>query len=100
MFDMRKLEPSRLTSLTSVEAEALRLVVDGASPRDIAERLRIPEDALYRLVTWALDEVEPAPGGRTIDDVHSERGSRPATAAELLDFEAAYGASLPPDHEG
>jgi len=100
MFDMRKLRVGDLASVTAIEEQALRLVADGLSPREIAARLELPEDAVYRLVSWALEELEPAPRGRTLADVHAEDGSRPATAAELAGFEQLYGASLPPDHEG
>lgn len=100
MFDMRKLEAAGLQSLTATEAEALRAIADGASPKEISARVGIPEDALYRLVNWALDEVEPAPSGMTMTDVHAAHGSRPATPAELDEFAELFGTPLPADDEG
>lgn len=97
---MRDLEVAALPTLTPVEAQVLRLVVEGVGPREISARLGLPEDGLYRLVGWALDEIEPAPAGMTMADVYAEGGSRPATAAELVEFDRLYGASLPPDDEG
>lgn len=100
MFDMRSLPSAVLPTLTVREQQAIRLVADGLSPREIAARLDVSEESLYRLVAWVLDEVEPAPAGRTVADVHAERGSRAATAAELDEFERLYGHSLAPDDEG
>lgn len=100
MFDMRRLPQVGLASLSERDRDALRLVADGLGPREIAARLDVPEEAVYRLVTWVLDEVEPAPDGRTVAAVHAEHGSRAATAGELAEFEQHYGSSLPPDGEG
>lgn len=100
MFDMRRLPQVGLGSLSDRDRDALRLVAGGLGPREIASRLDVPEEAVYRLVTWVLDEVEPAPDGRTVAAVHAERGSRVATAAELDEFEELYGSSLPSDGEG
>ena len=100
MFDLRNLEATGLATLTATEVEVLRSVADGQSPREISVRVGMPEDALYRLVTWAIDEVEPAPAGMTMADVHAANGSRPASLAELAEFEAQFGASLPADGEG
>lgn len=100
MFDMRNLPSVGLPALSVQEQHALRLVADGLSPREIAARLDLPEESLYRLVAWVLDEVEPAPAGRTVAAVHADRGSRAAIAAELDEFERLHGSSLPPDHEG
>ncbi|MGH2879546.1 MAG: LuxR C-terminal-related transcriptional regulator [Solirubrobacteraceae bacterium] len=102
MFDMRTF-PSAvkyLPSLSEREEQILRLVGEGCSPREIAEQLAIEEDELYRFVGWALDELPPEPAGRTIADVHATNGSRPATGAEVQEFERLYGSFLPPDDEG
>ena len=48
----------------------------------------------------SVDEAPPAPAGRTIADVHAERGSRPATAEEFAEFEQRFGPLLPTDGEG
>lgn len=100
MFDMRNLEAAGLQTLSPIEAEVLRAVADGASPKEISARVGMPEDALYRLVSWAIDEVEPAPAGMTMADVHAANGSRPASAAELDEFTALFGSSLHADDEG
>lgn len=102
MFDMRSL-PSAvagLSRLTEQEQHALRLVAEGVAPREVAERVEISEVALYRLVAWVLDELEPAPAGMTIADAHAADSTRPATPAELDEFERLYGQSLPADDEG
>jgi DNA-binding CsgD family transcriptional regulator len=100
MFDMRSLPSVGLPAMSEAEQNAIRLVADGVGPREIAARLDVPEELVYRLVAWILDELEPAPAGRTIADVHSERGSRAATAAESAEFSRLYGPSHAPDHEG
>ena len=100
MFDLRSLPSVGLPDMTVREREAIRMVADGASPREIATRLDVREESVYRLVAWVLDELEPAPGGRTVADVHAEQGSRAATAGELDEFDRLYGRSLGPDHEG
>jgi FixJ family two-component response regulator len=100
MFDMRRLPLTGLGPLSTQERDALRLVADGLGPKEIAARSNVSEDAVYRLVAWVLDEVEPAPAGRTVASVHAEHRSRAATAGELDEFEQLYGASLPADHEG
>ena len=102
MFDMRSLPAvfTGIPGLTEQERGALRLVADGISPREITRKIDISEDALYRLVAFVLDEIEPAPGGMTMTDVHALDKSRPATAAELDEFERLYGPSRPPDDEG
>lgn len=97
---MRRLPLAGLEPLSTQERDALRLVADGLAPTEIAARLSVPEDAVYRLVAWVLDEVDPAPAGRTVASVHAEGGSRAATAVELDEFEQLYGASLPSDDEG
>lgn len=100
MFDMRTLPQVGLASLSDRDRDTLRLVADGLGPREIASRLDVPEESVYRLVAWVLDEVEPAPRGRTLADVHAERGSRAASPDELHEFEQLYGRSLAPDGEG
>jgi len=91
---------SALSELTERDQLVLRLVAEGLSPREIAHRVDLSEDALYRFVAWVLDELAPAPEGETMRHVHSRHGSRPATAGELEEFERRYGSSLPPDDEG
>jgi DNA-binding CsgD family transcriptional regulator len=102
MFDMRSLPAaaSALHNLTEQEQEVLRLVGAGESPREIATRLRVSEDVLYRFVARVLDELAPDPEGRTMAAVHAQHGSRAARNAELLEFERRFGPSLPPDDEG
>jgi len=102
MFDMRSLPAAAtaLSELTEQDRLVLRYVADGLSPREIAERMDLSEEQLYRLVVWVLDELEPAPDGMTIADVHARQGSRPASPAELDEFERLYGPSLPADGEG
>jgi DNA-binding CsgD family transcriptional regulator len=102
MFDMRSLPAaaSVLHDLTEQEQEVLRLVARGESPRDIATRLTISEDVLYRLVARVLDELAPDPDGRTMGAVHAQHGSRAAGQAEVLEFERRFGPSLLPDDEG
>ena len=101
MFNMRTL-PSAAASLelTDVEQQMLVFVADGLAPKEISQRVDVPEDELYRLITWVLDELEPAPGGDMMGDVYARHGGRPATSAELEEFEHRYGPSLPPDGEG
>jgi hypothetical protein len=82
------------------DQRALRYVGKGLSPREIADRLKVDEEALYRLVAWMLDELEPAPGGQTMADVYACHGSRSATPAERAEFERRYGPFLAPDDEG
>jgi len=78
----------------------LGYVADGLSPREIAERLSVDEDELYRLVAWVLDELQPAPDGDTMRDVHARHASRAAGPPDLDEFERRFGASLPADDEG
>jgi DNA-binding CsgD family transcriptional regulator len=100
MSDMRSLSSVGLPSMSEPEQDAIRLVAEGVAPREIAARLGVPEESVYRLVARVLDELEPAPAGRTVADVHAEQGSRAATAVELDEFERVYGSSHAPDHEG
>ena len=101
MFNMRTL-PSAAANLqlTELEQRVLAYVAEGRAPKEIAERLNMPEDELYRLVAWVLDEIEPAPAGDTMRDVYARHGGRPAITAELEEFERRYGPSLSPDGEG
>ena len=101
MFNMRTL-PSAAASLelSDVEQQVLAYIAEGLAPKEISERVDVPEDELYRLVAWVLDELEPAPGGDTMRDVYARHGGRPATSADLEEFEHRYGSSLPPDGEG
>lgn len=101
MLDVRSLagEASRLLALDERERRAVALICDGVAPREVAERLGMPEPQVYRLVVDVLDYLEP-PGGPTLGEVHARHGSRPATADEITEFEEMYGASLPPDDEG
>jgi DNA-binding CsgD family transcriptional regulator len=102
MFNMRTLPEaaSGVAELTDIEQEALGYVASGLSPRDIAERTAISEDELYRLVAWILDEIQPAPTGETMAEVHARHGSRPASPSDVDEFELRFGASLPADGEG
>ena len=102
MFDMRTLSNAAavLRELTDDERAVLACVAEGLSPREIAERLSLDEDELYRLVAWVLDELQPAPNGETMSDVHARHASRPANAAEIDEFERRFGPSLAPDDEG
>jgi hypothetical protein len=43
----------------------------------------MPEPQVYRLV---VDVLEP-PGGPTLQEIDARRGSRPATADEIAEFE-------------
>lgn len=101
MFDMRTLpEKARhLAALDERERRAIEMTGQGISPREIAEQLAMDESQVFRLVTGVLDETEP-PGGPTLAELDARRGSRPATAAELVEFDELYGPSLPPDGEG
>lgn len=102
MFDMRALpsEVARLRGLTEQERLALRYVGEGLSPREISDRVEVSEQELYRLVAWALDELEPAPDGQTMADVHARHGSRAASPEDIAEFERRFGSSLPADDEG
>lgn len=102
MVDMRELPlaAAPVTGLTERDKAVLRYVAKGLSPREIAERVEISEEELYRFVAWILDEVAPAPDGDTMSDVHARHGSRPGGPGDVQEFERRYGASLPPDDEG
>lgn len=102
MFDLRTLPAAAaaLSELTEAERTVLGYIADGLSPREIAERLDVNEDELYRLVAWVLDELQPAPNGDTMHDVHARHASRAASPADGELFERRFGASLPPDDEG
>ena len=101
MFNMRTL-PSAAAGLelTDAEQQVLAYVAEGLAPKEISQRVDMPEDELYRLIAWVLDELEPAPGAKTMGDVYARHGGRPATRAEIEEFEHRYGPSLPPDGEG
>jgi hypothetical protein len=98
IFNMRSL-PSAAASLelTDVEQQVLAHVAGGLAPKEISQRVDVPEDELYRLIAWVLDELEPAPGGDTMRAVYARHGGRPATSREL---EHWYRRSPPPDGEG
>jgi DNA-binding CsgD family transcriptional regulator len=102
MFNMRILPAAAAGALDLSEDEqrVLVYVADGLSPREIAERVQISEDELYRLVAWVLDELEPAPNGDTMAEVHERHGSRPARPEDVEEFERQFGPSLPADGEG
>ena|ERR1700754_570069 len=101
MFDMRSLtdQAPGQPALNECERHAVALISEGASPREVADRLAMEEVHVYRLVVDVLDYVEP-PGGPTIADYYEVRGIRPATTDEIGEFERLYGASLAPDDEG
>jgi hypothetical protein len=101
MFNMRTLPQAArdMASLDERDRRAIEMIGEGIAPREIADRLGMPETQVFRLVTGVLDEAEP-PGGPTLDEVHARLGSRPATADELVEFDRLYGASQPADAEG
>jgi hypothetical protein len=53
-----------------------------------------------RLVAWVLDELQLAPNGDTMHEVHTRHGSRAASPPDLDEFERRFGPSLQPDDEG
>jgi hypothetical protein len=70
------------------------------NPKEIAERVEIGEDELYRLVAWVLEELQPTPDGETMRNVYARHGGRPAQGEDLEEFERRFGLSLPTDGEG
>lgn len=92
------LSAQELDGFDPIERQALELVAAGRHPHDVAEQLHIGEPEVFRLVTAVLDEKDP-PVGSTMESVHAELGSRPATAAELREFDEMYGVA-PSDEEG
>jgi FixJ family two-component response regulator len=102
MFDMRALPTAAaaLTDLSERDQAILRDVAGGLSPKEIAERIGIPEDALYRFIAWVLEEIQPAPNGDTMREVYARQVSRPASPSDIEEFERRFGPSLPPDDEG
>lgn len=101
MLDMRTLpEAAAGLELSDLEQRVLAHVAEGLSPKEIAARVDMPEGELYRLVARVLDELEPAPGGQTMQDIYARHGGRPAHRGEVAEFERRYGPSLPPDGEG
>jgi hypothetical protein len=64
----------------------LAYVADGLAPKEISRRVQVPEDEIYRLIVWVLDELEPS-AGDTMRDVYAGHGGRRATTAELEEFE-------------
>lgn len=92
-------EASRLPALDERERRAVTLIGERVAPREVAERLGMPEPQVYRPVVDVLDYLEP-PGGPTLREIDARRGSQPATADEIAEFDELYGASLPPDDEG
>jgi CheY-like chemotaxis protein len=87
-------------SLSEDEEAALRYVGQGMPPADVAHRVDLTEEDLYRLVAWVLEELPPGPAGRTMADVHRDHAVRPATQDELAEFDELYGASMLPEDEG
>jgi hypothetical protein len=71
MFNMRT-PPSAAASLelTDVEQRVLVYVAEGLAPKEISQRVDVPENELYRLIAWVLDKLEPAPSGDTVGDVN------------------------------
>jgi hypothetical protein len=83
MFEMRNLPSAAgCLELADVGQQVLAYVAEGLAPNEISERVDVPEDELYRLVAWVLDELEPAPGGDTMRDVYARHGGRRATSAK------------------
>jgi len=91
MFDMRSLPTAATTlpDLTEQDQLILRYIAEGLSPREIARLMHVSEEQLYRLVVWVLDELEPAPDGITIADVHARHGSRAASPARSTSSSAS-----------
>ncbi len=89
-----------LTDLSERDQAILRDVAGGLSPKEIAERIGIPEDALYRFIAWVLEEIQPGPNDDTMHEVYVRHASRSASPSDIEEFERRFGASLPPDHEG
>jgi hypothetical protein len=102
MFDMRGLPTAAaaLTDLSERDQAILRDVAGGLSPKEIAERIGIPEDSLYRFIAWVLEEIQPAPNGDTMREVYARHASHPASPSDMKEFERRFGPSLPPDDEG
>jgi hypothetical protein len=102
MFDMRALPTAAatLTELSERDQAILRDVAGGLSPKEIAERIDIPEDELYRFIAWVLEEIQPAPNGDTMREVYARHASRPASPSDIEKFERRFGPSLPSDDEG
>ena len=92
MFDMRGLPAvvDRLPQLDERETAILALVAEGASPRDIASRVGMHEDDLYRFVAWVLEELPPEPEGMTMAEMYRRHGGRAATDDELDEFDRLY----------
>jgi DNA-binding NarL/FixJ family response regulator len=102
MFDMRTIPAAAgtLGDLSERDELLLRYVSEGLAPREIAERLEIEEDELYRFVAWVLDELPPEPDGETMSDVYRRHGGVPAGPRDMDEFERLYGPSQPADDEG
>jgi hypothetical protein len=101
MFDMRALPTAAatLTELSERDQAILRDVAGGLSPKEIAERIDIPEDELYRFIAWVLEEIQPAPNGDTMREVYARHASRPVSPSDIEEFERRFGPSLPSDDE-
>ncbi|HWY89973.1 MAG TPA: hypothetical protein VNY31_04815 [Solirubrobacteraceae bacterium] len=89
-----------LTELSERDQAVLRDVAGGLSPKEIAERIDIPEDELYRFIAWVLEEIQPAPKGDTMHEVYARHASRPASPSDIEEFERRFGPSLLPNDEG
>ncbi len=89
-----------LADLDEREEAALRYLREGLSATEVAERLELPEDDLYRLVAWVLEELPPGPVGQTAADIHRRHRLRAATEEELSKFEDLFGPALPAEDEG
>lgn len=102
MFDMRALPTAAatLTELSERDQAILRHVAGGLSPKEIAERIDIPEDELYRFIACVLEEIQPAPNGDTMREIYARHSSRPGSPSDIDEFEWHFGPSLPPDDEG
>jgi CheY-like chemotaxis protein len=102
MFETQELTEIEtvLASLNEDEETALRYVGQGMSPAEVAHRVDLTEEDLYRLIAWVLEELPPGPAGRTMSDVHRDHGVRAASQDELVEFDELYGESMLPEDEG
>ncbi len=100
--DMRALPTvaAALTDLSERDWAILRDVADGLSPKEIAERIGIPEDVLYRFIAWVLEEIQPAPNGDTMREIYARHANHHASPSDIEEFERRFGPSQPPNDEG
>lgn len=95
----RVVEVLRLPALDDRERQAVVLIGEGVAPRDVSERIGMPEPQVYRLVVDVLNCLEPT-GGPTLREIHAKHGSRPVTVDEIAEFEEFYGRPCRPTTRG